>query len=150
MESRVRNDDLNLTGEGLHEAPGRVLVAAVQGEQQEARQPRTEAQVLGSPHTPHITILSHFVTLCHTMSQYCPHMSHYDLLLCHTSHLPSLSCAVQHTGQVALILTTCPGSWVWWPCAATLATTLVCNISSDYNIVTFTFNFQSFIEIYLK
>ena len=67
MESKVRNDDLNLTGEGVHEAPGRVLVAAVQGEQQEARQPRSEAQVLGSPHTPHLISLSRY---CHTLSNY--------------------------------------------------------------------------------
>ena len=64
----IRNDlNLNLTGEGLQEAPGLVLVATVQGEQQEARQPRSEAQVLGSPHTPHITILSRY---CHTLSHY--------------------------------------------------------------------------------
>ena len=57
------------TGEGLQQAPGRVLVAAVQGEQQEARQPRGQAQVLSSPHTPHLTT-------CHALSRYDPLMSH--------------------------------------------------------------------------
>ena len=78
---------INNTGEGLQEVPGLVLVSAVQGEQQEARQPRSEAQVLGSPHTPHLTILSHFVTLCHTMSHYGPLMSHYDPLMSHHTSL---------------------------------------------------------------
>ena len=64
----------NSTGEGLQEAPGLVLVAWVQGEQQEARQPRGQAQVLGSPHTPHLTT-------CHALSHYDPPMSHITRLM---------------------------------------------------------------------